>query len=312
MAAYTVQMTGTTEVAPAVLAALGQSFGLAAQQNLVDQLSIRQFANGDANKLNFTFGKILDIPAGTPTALLEYEDPASVALAGSTATFSAVEHGLVVTRTSLADVISGGQLSVQAASVVGRSAAQFKNTYAASVLAAGTNTFFAGAGTNAGLAIGDVMTPQLMNRAYNALSKAGATKDADGYFRAILHPDVILDLKNATGAGSWSDVFKYADPTTVMRGEVGRAFGFKVIESTYVAAADQTGAGTVDVYKSIFMGADALGQGVNVEPQLRITSSDKLARFVNYGWYACLVMAIIAQEQVFVVSTSSSVGANAA
>ena len=97
-----------------------------------------------------------------------------------------------------------------------------------------------------------------------------------------------------------------------MRGEVGRAFGFKVIESSYVAAADQAGAGTVDVYKSIFMGADALGQGVNVEPQLRITSSDKLARFVNYGWYACMVMGIIAQEQVFVMNTSSSVGANAA
>lgn len=309
---YTVQMTGTTEIAPEVLVALRGSFQVAADQDIVDQLSIRQLASS-ADQRVFSFGKILEIDSSVSAALSEYEDPASVPLAGQQTPFTASEFGRVVTTTSLADAISGGALGRQAAAAVGRDAARWNNLFAINTLAAGTNALFAGtAGTNAGVAAGDVMTPQLMNLAYTRLSMAGATKDATGMYRAILHPAQVHDLRAATGAGSWQDINKYSNPDAVLRGEVGTLAGFRIIESSLLAPVDQTGAGTVDLYRAVFFGADALGQGTTVGPDLRLTSSDKLQRFMNYGWYACMTYGIIAQEQVFVVSTSSSLGANAA
>lgn len=312
MAAYTTAMTGTNEIPPAVLIALRQSFGLPLLNTFVDQISVKQVSSIANNSTQFTFGRVLDLPSNSPTALNEYEDPVSLALSGESTTLQAVEHGQVVTRTSLADTIAGGALSIQAANVVGRAALRWKNQYATSVLVAGTNQMFAGAGTSAGLTGTDVMTPQLMNKAYATLVKAGASKDADGYFTAIMHPDTVLDLKNAVGAGSWTDVWKYSNPTTVMQGEIGRAFGFKVIETPFMATLGNQTSGTVDVYPSVFMGADALGQGVAVAPEIRITSSDKLNRFFNYGWYSNSVFGLISQFQVLVVNTASASGNNAA
>lgn len=289
---YTVQMTGTEEISPEILAMLGASFGAQARQNLADQITRRQLA-ADGNQTNFSFAKVLELPDDVPTLLDEYEDPASVPLAGASTTMTAEEHGLVVTRTSLADAISGGALTREAAAVVGRSAARFLDRRLVGALAAGTNVMDAGG----------VLTPQLINRAYNELTKAGATKDAQGFYRAILHPDQILDLKNAIGEGSFTDTMKYADPASLIRGEVGAIGGFRIIENAGFAPAAGPGAG---LYRAVFMGADALGQGVSVGPEMRMTSSDKLARFLNVGWYYVGVMGIIAQEQVFTVRTTSS------
>lgn len=309
---FTTVMTGTGEISDAVLIALNGSFQIANQQAaIIPQLATRQLAS-DANQRVFSFARITEIDSSVSAALSEYEDPASVPLAGSTSSMSAAEYGRVVTTTSLADTISGGGLGRAAAAAVGRDAARWENLIAVNTLAAGTNAMFLGAGTEGAVTAGDVMTPQAMNRAYYELSRNGATKDALGMYRAILTPGQILDLKQAVGAGSWTDINKYSNPETVLRGEVGTLAGFRIIESSLLMPADQSGAGTVDINKAVFFGADALGNGVSTAPSLRITSSDKLNRFVNYGWYACMVYGIIDQGQVFVVNTSSSIGANAA
>lgn len=308
---FTVQMTGTNEIAPAILQALGASFVAAQARSLFTQLPVTQLASS-LDKTQFTFGKINEIDSSVSAVLAEYDDPASVALSAASTTINAVELGRVVTTTSRADAISGGALGRQAAAAVGRDAARYLDITLAKTLAAGTNALFAGtAGTSAGLAATDVMTPSLMNRAYYFLSKSLATKDADGYYTAILTSAQIFDLKNATGAGSWTDVWKYADPAQVMSGEVGRAFGFKIIESNLVPIVNQA-SGTVDVNPAIFLGANGLGRGVTVAPTLGIAFTDKMNRFAHYSWYAIEAMGITDQTQVYVVNTASSLGANAA
>lgn len=312
MANFTQVMTGTGEISDAVLVALNGAYQIAYQNTaILPQLAARQLAS-DANQRTFSFAKIVEIDSSVSAALNEYEDPNSVPLSGSTTSMTAQEYGRVVTTTSLADTISGGGLGRAAAAAVGRDAGRWENLLAINTMAAGTNATFLGAGTEAGVLAGDVMTPAAMNRAYYELSKNGATRDAQGFFRAILTPGQIFDLKNAVGAGSWQDINKYADPATVLRGEVGTLAGFRIIESSLLAPTDQTGSGLIDINKAIFFGADALGNGVSTPVSLRVTSNDKLGRFVNYGWYACMTYGIIAQGQVYVVNSSSSIGNNAA
>lgn len=309
---FTQIMTGTGEISPEVLVALNGSYDIAYQQTaILPMLATRQLS-ADANKREFSFARISEIDSSQSAELLEYEDPDSVPLAGSTSFMQAREYGRVVTRTELADTISGGALSRAAAAAVGRDAGRWENLLAINTLAAGTNAMYAGAGTEAGITGTDVMSRAILNRAYYELSRKGATKDGTGMYRAILSPAQILDLKMAVDAGSWTDVNKYSRPEDVIRGEVGAYCGFRIIESSLLVPADQAGAGTVDINKAVFFGLDALGNGVATPVSLRVTSNDKLARFVNYGWYACMVYGIIDQAQVFVANTATSIGDNAA
>lgn len=309
---FTTVMTGTNEISDAVLVALNGSYQIAYQETAILPLLATKQLSSDANQRVFSFAKINEIDSRVSAALQEYEDPASVPLSGSVSSMTATEFGRVVTKTSLADIISGGALGRAAAAAVGRDAGRWENLMAVNTLAAGTNAIYLGAGTEAGITATDVMSRAAMNRAYFELSKAGATKDALGYYRAILSPAQIFDLKNDQSAGGWTDVNKYADPATVLKGEVGTYQGFRIIESSLLLPVDQAGAGTVDVNKAVFFGLDALGNGVATAPSLRVTSNDKLNRFVNYGWYACMVYGIIAQNQVFVINSAASLGNNAA
>lgn len=313
MADFTTVMTGTAQISTPVLVALNGAFTIAKQaDDIIPQIGLQQFSN-DADKRTFSFARLNELDEDTDTTLLEREDPVSRPMSGSVSSVTAVEHGLVVTTTALADTISGGALGRQAAAAVGRSAARWQNKRAMAVLGAGTNALFAGtAGTEAGVAAGDVMTRALMNKAYTRLGLAGATKDGFGMYRAILHTAQIHDLRAATDAGSWLDTNKYARPEDVLRNEVGSIAGIRVIEANWLAPADQSGAGTVDLYKAVFFGANALGAGYATPMSLRITGPfDKLGRFLNYGWYTCQIMSIIDQNEVYVISTSSSEGANA-
>ena len=61
--------------------------------------------------------------------------------------------------------------------------------------------------------------------------------------------------------------------------------GFRIVQNNGSTFADQSGVGTVDVYNSYFLGANALGLAESLPAQLVITSGqDKLNRFVNIGW----------------------------
>lgn len=304
---FTVQMTGTNEISPAILQVLGASFNAPLQNRLYSQISVTQLAQS-LDKTRFSFSKVnpISLSGGLPL-LQEYEDPASVALSAAATNLDAVEMGLVVTTTARADAISGGNLGRQAAAAVGDHAARTLDTYAASVLAAGTNAIYAGAGTLVGVTASDIMSPALMNRAYARLAKNGAAKNPDGTFNAMLTTDQILDLKNSSAPGSWTDVNKYSRPDEVMSGEVGRAFGFRVLEINLIDPVAGGAAGAVPVSKAVFFGADALGQGVTQGPTLGIAFTDKMSRFAHYSWYAIMVMGIIDQKSVFVVNTATTV-----
>jgi N4-gp56 family major capsid protein len=150
-----------------------------------------------------------------------------------------------------------------------------------------------------------------MNTMYNKLARANVST-INGEYVMIAHDDVISDLRNDTGAGSWVDVSKYATPDTVLRNEVGMYKGFRVVRNNHATFGDQSGAGTVDAYNSYFIGFNALGKAVSKEPGMVATGPfDKLARFVNMGWYGVMKYGIIDTDAVWVAKTASSQGANA-
>lgn len=308
MPIYT-NMSGSTELDNSAVLAFEAAFMVAAgQDNVMDALAQYRTSLG-AKSIEMT--KYARLAKAT-TPLSEYEDAGRVTMADSQILFTPAEYGQAVTTTKLASLQSGGKVDLAAAQIVGINAGSTTNQLAVNALNASTNVVFNGTGTEAALAAGDVCTPQFLNRIYNRLSRANIQKFDGSMYVAVLHDDQIHDLRNATGAGSWQDINKYTDSMTPLMNEVGMLAGFRIISNNDIIFADQTGAGTVDAYRGLFLGANALGKAESQPLRLTLTGPfDALGRFVNLGWHWVGTYGIVDTDAVFVGVTSSSVGANA-
>lgn len=305
--AFTTNLSGVTEVDNSLILAYDQSFIVAAAQaNVLDQFVQTRLSIGAKS---IEFPKYSNLALAT-TPLTETDDVVSQAMSDSQIILTPAEYGAVVTRTNLASLQSGGKVDVAAAALVGSNMAQTKNKLATLALEGSSNVISVGGKAESALASTDIISGAFLNTAYNKLARANV-QTIDGAYVMLAHDDVIADLREDTGAGSWVDVTKYATPETVLRNEVGMYKGFRVVRNNHATFSDQSGAGTVDVYKTAFVGFNGLGLAVSREAAMVATGPfDKLARFVNLGWYGVFNYGIVDTDAVLVGLTASSRGAN--
>jgi N4-gp56 family major capsid protein len=302
-------MSGSTELDNSAVLAFEAAFMVAAgQDNVMDQLAQYRSSIGAKSVEMTKYARL----AKATTPLGEYDEAGRVTMADTQILFTPVEYGQAVTTTKLMSLQSGGKIDLAAAQVVGINAGATTNQLAVNALNASSNVIFAGtAGTEAGVAAGDVMAPAFLNKMYNQLARTNIQK-IDGMYVAVLHDDQIHDLRNGTGAGSWQDIVKYQDNVTPLRNEIGMLAGFRIVSNNDIVFADQGGAGTVDVYRGLFLGANGLGKAESQPLRLTLTGPfDALGRFVNLGWHWVGTYGIVDTAAVFVGGTASSVGANA-
>lgn len=305
---FTTAMTTVASVDDSIVQAYDAAFIVAAEQGDVMSPFVQYRADIGAKSIEFPkYGKLA--PATTP--LTEDEDLESTQITDSKIILTPKEYGRVVTVTALSSLQTGGKVDLAAARLVGDNVARTLNVLAIRALEASTNVIIPGAGTEAGLLAADVMSAAVLNRVYNKLARASIPALADGLYVAFMHDDVIADLRAGAAAGDWTDVVKYASPETALANEVGVYKGFRIIRNNDCAFADQAGAGTVDAYKSSFMGFNGLGLAVSKAPGMVITQSDKLNRFVNMGWHGVHEHKIVDTDAVWTTLTASSLGANA-
>lgn len=307
--AFTLNLSGTAQVDDSIITAYDQSFLVAyGQDNVMDQfVQYRQDIGAKAIELP-RFSRL----GLATTPLDEIEDLTSTALADTKVVLTPQEYGNVVTTTKLANLQTGGKADLAAAQLVGINWAQTMDKLAIQALDASANVRVVGGKAEGSVLGTDVADRSYLNFMYNKLARANVPM-IDGMYVAILHDDVIHDLREGAGAASWTDVSKYATPETVLRNEVGMFAGFRIIRDNQATFADQTGAGTVDLYNSYFLGFNALGKATSSPGRLVASGPfDKLGRFVNLGWHEASAYKIIEQDAVWVGKSASSVGANAA
>lgn len=306
---FVANMTGTTQLDDSLVLAFEQSFMIAnGQNNVMDQFAQYNTSIGAKSIQMTKYGRL----ALATTPLTEDEDAGRVTLSDSAILFTPAEYGTVVTRTNLASLQTGGKADLAAAAVVGLNAGATTDKLAVMALGDSTNVLVSGGGSEATLAAGDTCNAAFLNKIYNKLARSNVPMIGGAYV-AVLHDDQIHDLRSDTGAGSWVDVTKYATPGETLMNEVGMFKGFRIVRNNNVDFADQTGAGTVDAYKGLFFGANALGKAESQGLSVRVTGPfDSLGRFVNVGWYWVGKYGIVDTDAVWVGLTSSSVGTNAA
>jgi N4-gp56 family major capsid protein len=260
-----------------------------------------------------TLSLIQEFAALATTPLTETVDPDSVAPpAPVRVTVTLNEYGNAEITTQRLNDLAFTPPQPAIANVLGKNMIDTMDKLVQNVADAATNIIGPNAGvvkTNAGfsevaVAAGDVLSSTVVRDAGALLRRRNAHyKDGLNYV-GVLHPDVSVDILSDTG---WLNPHQYVNTDAIYNAEIGTYLGTRFVMSprcTKVA----DGAAAINVYRTYFLGAQALVEAVVQEPHIVVGPQiDKLRRFNPVGWYAHAGWAIFRQEAIQIARTSSSI-----
>jgi len=220
--------------------------------------------------------------APVTAALNEITDPDSVqAPAPTTVTLTPAEYGNLVISTRLLNDFSFTNIDAQ---IVGQVAFNMRDSLdglvATELHNIGVSTTILNATTN-------VIQAQDVRIAVKTLRKNAAQPRVGELYGCYLHPDTALDIRTETNATNWFDAHKYDAPDVFWPGVTGVYEGCYFVETPRLY---KTGTGATTVYDTLFLGQQALAEGVVREPSVVIdpTIADTFGRKIAYGWYGNL------------------------
>lgn len=231
-------------------------------RTLVERLLPELFLYNDAMKKRLpknsgrttNWRKFNSLPAVT-TPLTEGKTPDGKDLDVTQIEAILKQYGDYLITSDLLQLTGIDPVVTQTSELCGEQAALSVELALAEKLFAGTNVMFAGSKTSrTALAAGDVITGNDVKKLRRQLKKKNARKFSDGYFHAIIDPDMTYDLTNDP---AWQDVAKYAKPEQMLKGEIGKMHGFRFMEAT--AFEPVAGASDLPVHRALFYGKDSYG-----------------------------------------------------
>lgn len=166
----------------------------------------------------------------------------------------------------------------------------------------------AGAGTTVAIKPTDNFTSKIPRLAKAKFSTNKVVPRQGEYFGSWIHPDVSHDLRAETGTAAWRDPHNFSGAEAIWQGQVGLYEGIYWIESPRLPTALDGESGTTRVYRTIFMGQQALAEAVAEEPHIVFGEVvDKLKRFTPMGWYGMLGWSRYREDSLIRAETSSSI-----
>lgn len=173
----------------------------------------------------------------------------------------------------------------------------------------GSNVMFAGGKTRATMTAADVLTTTLIDQAVTMLKKQHAPT-INGDYIAIIHPSVAYDLREST---AWLDVHKYAQPSEIYNGEIGKLHGVRFIEDSLAKIWKGGADGKVAVYATMVFGKDAYGiiepsaesLEVIIKQRGSAGTNDPLDQRSTVGWKASHAAKILYEERMVRIESGS-------
>ena len=180
---------------------------------------------------------------------------------------------------------------VEATKLLGNQAGETLDTITREVIVGGTNVQYAGGkSARSSLGDGDKLTVDDCFKAARFL-KTQKAKKIDGYYVAIIHPDVAYDLMRSE---DWVNAAQYAGSSQLFEGEIGRVAGIRFVETTEAKIFAGAGASGKDVYATMVLGENAYGvtevEGGGLQHIVKQLGSggtaDPLNQRATVGWKA--------------------------
>jgi N4-gp56 family major capsid protein len=139
------------------------------------------------------------------------------------------QYGAYTTLSDLVETRTVDPVVMQVTEESGAQAADTLDIITRNEVTSGTNVMFGGGKTARHLlTASDTLTATLVNKINTNLKKNKAPK-INGDYICIIHPSVAEDLRESS---AWLEVHKYAQPTEIYNGEIGKLHNIRFIEST--------------------------------------------------------------------------------
>lgn len=207
------------------------------ERSLLENMKPEMVHNRDAQKRTLPEhnGKTVKFRRFTPFAaitepLAEGVTPAGQILTETAFTAMVKPYGGHVELTDEINFYLLDNMHQETAKLLGDQAALSLDTISRNALNAGMNVQYANGKTSRGaLSATDKLTFAEIKTAVRNLKRKNVKPFADGFYHAIVHPDVVHDL---TADTMWVDVAKYQDKVKTERYELGTIYKVKFFEST--------------------------------------------------------------------------------
>ena len=301
-------LTGTSAISNTVLGAIDQYV----RAELRHQPTFRTFVDTRPVQVDRAGSSInlyvqSDLAVST-TPLNELSDPDAVALPNPTAvTLTPNEYGNATIATIKAKATSFADVDTMQLNAVAYNMRDSLDRLVRTTMVGGTNVVYSGGkSSTATVTASDVLSANDVRKVVTKLRGNAAVGKRGDLYVGLVHPDVSADLRSSTGAGSWQDLHKYAAPGNFWPGEVGTFEGAAFVESARCLVATD-GASSAANYRSLFLGKEAIAEGVVIEPGVKVgVVPDKFGRFFPLGWYGFLGWTIFRQKALYRVESGSA------
>lgn len=284
--------------------------------NVVDTKPNAQAMPGDI--VTFTIHK--DLAAQATTPLTETVDPDSVAPQAPTrVSVTLNEYGNATLETLRLKETAFIPPDPALATIVGRNMIDTHDTLIRTVADGSSNTIGLNNGviltatSGTAFSVAAVKSTDTFNRTLAAatvtkLRGDKVTPAAGENYLAICHPNVLHDLMAENSATAWVAPHTYGTDTgAVYNGVVGTFMGAQYMSTTRCKSATD-GLSSAVVYRSYFLGQQAIAEAVAVDPHIVVGPQvDKLKRFFPLGWYSLIGWALYRPEALRLVHSSTSV-----
>lgn len=200
-------------------------------------------------------------PSANTTALSDGVSPDGLSLTSTSVSATLAQYGQFATTSDQLQLIAINDTMEDMAELLSYGAALSLDTLTRNELDANGTQKYADWGSNSSKANvesgTDKMRSDELKYVLKALRVANVPTFEDGLYRGVIHPIMEADLLSESAAGTF--IYQVAGQPygqkLAEKGEIGTAFGIKLIRSTNIRA-DSTSTNT---YGNIFIGKDAFG-----------------------------------------------------
>lgn len=254
----------------------------------------RKLPKSSGNQIRFT--RYNNFAANT-TALTEGVVPDGEVMASTQIFATPVEYGQYVTLSDFLIMESIDPVIKGALDVLSYQAALSYDTIIRNALHGNvTNRFANGVANEASVAA--VVTANEIRIVRKVLKTANVRPIGDSY-AGVIHPATSFDLQSDTAVGAWLDLNKYTTTGPTYKGEIGKMYGVRFIESANIQTG--VGSGSATTYRNFIFGKQAYGlvdlAGGNLKTYIKQLGTsgafDPLDQLATVGYKFALAVPIL-------------------
>lgn len=253
------------------------------------------------------------------TPLTEGVTPDGRKLNVTSKTATVAQYGDYVATSDMLQLTAIDNIAKETLTLIASQAGRTLDTITREVLCGGTNVRYVNSKTSRNnITATDVLTVKDIKKAVRDLKTKNA-EPINGYYVALIHPDAVYDIWNDD---EWIAASRYAGSEQLFKGEIGKIFGVRFVESTEAkiwSHAQTSGGTTIPVYATIVLGANAFGtttvEGGGLETIVKQLGSggtaDPLNQRATVGWKAIKTAVRLVEEYMVRIEHSATLSSSA-